>query len=79
MGIFARRHEIDLRGTRVQVKKEMAQQPFRRIARLVTDVHMPLKSDHPHRAALENAAVTCPVHRSLDPAVEIPVSFHWAE
>jgi putative redox protein len=79
MGIFAKRHEIDLRGMRVAVKKEMVQQPFRRIGRLVTDVHMPLKADHPQRATLENVAATCPVHRSLDHAVEIPITFHWAK
>lgn len=79
MGIFAKRHDIDLRGMRVAVKKEMVSQPSRRIGRLATEVHVPVKSDHPHRAALENAAVTCPVHRSLDHAVEIPITFHWAD
>ena len=29
MGIFAKRHDIDLRGMRVSVKKEMVSQPFR--------------------------------------------------
>ena len=79
MGIFAKRHDIDLRGMRVSVKKEMVQQPSRRIGRLATEVHVPLPANHPHRAALENAAVTCPVHRSLDSAVEIPIAFHWVE
>lgn len=79
MGIFAKRHEIDLRGMRVNVKKEMALQPYRRIGRLPVEVHVPLPASHPHRAALENAAVTCPVHRSLDSSVEIPIDFHWAE
>jgi putative redox protein len=79
MGIFAKRHDIDLRGMRVHVKKEMVQQPTRRIGCLATEVHVPLRADHPHRAALENAAVTCPVHRSLDHAVEIPITFHWAQ
>ena len=78
MGIFAKRHDIDLRGMRVNVKKEMVLQPTRRIGRLPVEVHVPLPESHPHRAALENAAVTCPVHRSLDPSVEIPIAFHWA-
>lgn len=79
MGIFAKRHDIDLRGMRVNVKKEMVQQPTRRIGRLPVEIHMPIRADHPHRGALENAALTCPVHRSLDAAVEIPVVFHWHE
>ena len=35
--------------------------------------------DHPHRAALERAALTCPVHQSLHPDVEKPVEFRWAK
>jgi putative redox protein len=77
MGIFAKRHEIDLRGMRIQVRKEMIADPLRRIARLSTEIQMPLPADHPQRAALENAAHTCPVHRSLGPDVDKPVVFHW--
>ena len=77
MGIFAKRHEIDLRGMRIHVRKEMVADPLRRIARLSTEIQMPLPADHPHRAALENVAHTCPVHRSLGPDVDKPVVFHW--
>lgn len=77
MGIFAKRHEIDLRGMRVHVKKEMVSQPVRRLGKLTTEIHVPLPADHPHRAALENAAKTCPVHRSLDAGVEMPIEFYW--
>src|SRR6476620_2165102 len=69
MAIFAKRHDIELRGMRVSVKKEMVAQPTRRIGKLTTEIHVPLPADHPHRSALENAALTCPVHRSLDAAV----------
>jgi len=54
MGIFAERHAIDLRGMRVTVRKEMTQVPVRRIARLTTEIHMPLLGTHEHRATLEN-------------------------
>lgn len=77
MGIFAQRHEIDLRGTTVAITKEMTAEPPRRIARLATTIRFPLPADHPHRAALERAAVTCPVHLSLHPDVEKPVHFEW--
>ena len=77
MGIFAARHDVDLRGTRVTVSKEMVQQPVRRIGRLQVDIHLPLATDHPYRSALENAALTCPVHQSLHPDVSIPVAFHY--
>ena len=77
MGIYAERHGMDLKGMRVTVKKEMVQTPVRRIGRLPTEIHVPLPADHPHRAMIERAALTCPVHASLHPDVEKPVTFHW--
>lgn len=56
----------------------MVQQPVRRIARLTTEIDLPLPEDHPHRATLERTALTCPVHQSLHPEVEKPISFTYA-
>jgi uncharacterized OsmC-like protein len=77
MGIFAQRHEIDLRGTMVSVTKEMTVLPPRRIAKLTSEIRVRLPADHPHRAALERVALTCPVQQSLHPDVEKPVHFVW--
>ena len=77
MGIYAERHGMDLKGMRVTVKKEMVQIPVRRIGRLTVEIHVPLPADHPHRAPMERAVATCPVHASLHPDVEKPVTFHW--
>ena len=79
MGIFAARHEIDLCGMQISVRKEMVQTPVRRIAKLTTEIRMPLPAAHEHRATLERTALTCPVHASLHPEVEKPVTFIWAE
>lgn len=78
MGIFAQRHGIDLRGAKITVRKEMTAVPTRRIARLASELILPLPATHPHREALERAAHTCPVHQSLHPDVEKPVSFVWS-
>jgi putative redox protein len=78
MGIYAQQHEIDLRGMKVTVGKEMTQVPVRRIARLTCELTLPLPDTHPRREALERAALTCPVHQSLHPDVEKPVTFIWA-
>lgn len=78
MGIFAQRHEIDLKGMRITVRKEMTQVPVRRIAKLTTEIQFPLPESHEHRATLERTALTCPVHASLHPEVEKPVTFVWA-
>jgi putative redox protein len=78
MGIFAEKHEIDLRGMKVTVLKEMTQVPVRRIARLTVELIVPLPPTHPHRTALERAALTCPVYESLHPEMEKPVNFVWS-
>lgn len=79
LGIFAERHGMDLKGMRVTVKKEMVQTPLRRIGRLTSEIHVPLPAAHEHRETLMRAALTCPVHQSLHPDVEKPVTFHWSE
>ena len=77
MGIFAERHALNLEGMSVRVIKEMIADPLRRIASLDTEIHVPLAADHPLRDALERAALTCPVHQSLDSKVAKPVRFFW--
>lgn len=78
MGIAARRHDVDLTGVEVTVRKIMSQDTPRRIARLEVDYHLPLPADHPKRALLEAAAMSCPVHHSLHPDIEQDIKFHWA-
>lgn len=77
MAIFAERHGLDLRGATATVEKEMVADPLRRIGRLTTALTLPLPEDHPQREAVERAALTCPVHRSLREDVEKPVTFAW--
>jgi putative redox protein len=44
---------------------------------LSVNFRIPLLLSAEQRQELENAAMTCPVHKSLHPDVEIPVSFKW--
>ncbi len=77
MGIYAQQHEIDLTGMTAKVRKIMTTEPPRRIARLEVEIEVPLPADHSRAKALEKAAMTCPVHQSLHPDIEIPVEFRW--
>ena len=77
MGIVADRHELDLRGLEIEVTKTMSAEAPRRIARLATVIKVPLAADHPQRVLLENAALTCPVHKSLSGEMDKPVDFEW--
>ena len=78
MGIYAEAHEIDLKGMTITVHKEMTQVPVRRIARLTSEIVIPLPADHPRREALERAALTCPVAQSVHPDIDKPVKFIWS-
>jgi uncharacterized OsmC-like protein len=77
MGIYSKRHAIDLRGMKIEVIKEMTQTTPRRIARLSTQIWMPKGLER--NPALENAARGCPVHQSLHLDIEKPVVFHWLD
>src|SRR5258706_10660251 len=77
MGIVAQRHNIDLAGATVRVEKHMSTSGIRRIARLPVELHLPRALADDDRKRLENAALTCPVHKSLHPDVDAPVTFHW--
>ena len=78
MGIVAEREKINLGGLRIAVQKEMSADPPRRIARLVTRIVMPQGLTEQQRAKLEKAAHTCPVHRTLQGNVDIPIEFVYA-
>ncbi len=77
MGIVAQRCGIDLSGTTVHVTKEMVSTPHRRIGRLAVTLHVPNELSEDDRHRLENAGRSCPVHRSLHPDVEAPITFRW--
>jgi uncharacterized OsmC-like protein len=77
MGMKADELGVDLRGMKVSVKKEMSKDAPRRIVGLPSEVHIPLPPDNPHREALEQAALNCPVHKSLPPEIIRPTKFFW--
>jgi putative redox protein len=79
MAIAARGHGLELRGLKFEVTKEMSTDGSRRITRLTTHVWVPLDKASPHASFLEKVAHACPVHKSLDPSMEKPIVFHWAQ
>jgi putative redox protein len=77
MGIVAQRNNLDMTGATAKVTKEMVTSPIRRIGRLAVTIRMPKKLSDEDQKRLENAAHTCPVHKSLHPDVEAPISVTW--
>ncbi|MGH7941862.1 MAG: OsmC family protein [Limisphaerales bacterium] len=78
MGIAARNLNVDLSGTRVTVQKEMVATPARRIGKLGVKILVSARLNAEQKQKLEQAALSCPVHKSLHPDVQIPVEFVWA-
>lgn len=75
MAIVAKRRGIDFSEATFRIEKHMATDPVRRIGRLPLTIRMPAAIDAESRTILERAAHTCPVHKSLHPDVEAPISF----
>lgn len=77
MGISARNHGIDIDGTKVSVKKHMADNP-RRIIAIDVIIDMSEKAiEEKYKRILEKAAHTCPVALSLHPEITQNVEFRY--
>jgi len=83
MGIAATKAGVELKGTRVHVKKMMTAAPPRRVDRLVTEIDVPESVartvNAELRATLREKAETCPVRLSLLAAIEVPLTIRWGE
>ncbi|MFD1874014.1 OsmC family protein [Hymenobacter bucti] len=75
MAIVAERHDIELKGSTVQVKKTMSQDAPRRIAQLNVDLQLPASLSESDRTLLERVAHTCPVALSLHPEIRQEIRF----
>lgn len=77
MGQVAAREAIDLKGLHTEVVKIMAANP-RRIAEIkITFTHPNLEATAEQKQKLKNAALTCPVAKSLAEAIVQNVTFNF--
>jgi uncharacterized OsmC-like protein len=77
MGIAARTHSIPLEGTKVDIKKIMANDP-RRIGEVAVTFHFPNGNyTDKEKKILERAALNCPVYKSLSADLLKTVNFYW--
>ena len=79
MAIVAKRRGIEFGGASLEVIKEMISEPERRIGKLTLTFEMPRNLNADQRALLERAALTCPVAKSLNPAIETPTRFNYPD
>lgn len=76
MDMAAKRMDLDLAGTKLEITKVMAADP-RRIAEIQIDFWFPFSCDHKAKKILERAADTCPVAKSLHPDLKQTINFHY--
>jgi len=78
MGIKARDMQVDLTGVKIDIQKHMKADP-RRIGGVDVSFHFPthLQLDEKQKTILQNAALTCPVAKSLHPDILQQVVFNW--
>ncbi len=77
MGIAARDRNIDIRGARAEVQKEMSAVPRRHISKLTVRITLPAHLAERERRLMEAAARGCPVHASLGPQTEVDLGFEY--
>jgi uncharacterized OsmC-like protein len=77
MAIMAEKDGVNLKGSYTTIAKEMIPNP-RRIGKLPIQIFLPKNIETDYRKKLENAAMTCPVKKSLHPDVEVPIEFYYS-
>ena len=78
MGIKAAKEGIPFPAGSGQVEKTMSSEGPRRVRRLDLAFELPSSLSAPHRARLEEIALTCPVALSLSPDIEVKMRFTYA-
>ena len=77
MGIVAKRNNINMDGTKVEILKVMAENP-RRVSEIYLDMFFPTNSyTQKEKDLLEHTALACPVAKSLHPDIKQKTRFHY--
>jgi uncharacterized OsmC-like protein len=74
MALVARRNDIPFERAEFSLEKHMRSDP-RRVDAVPVTIRLPATLTDEQRKVLENAALTCPVHKSLHPDVRKDVQF----
>lgn len=78
MGIKADSMNLDISGTTAEVTKVMAAEP-RRVSEVHIEIQFQQSFDERTQKVLEQAALNCPVAKSVHPDIQQVVNFHYAE
>lgn len=76
MGLYAKKHGLDLTGTSMSVEKTMSSTP-RKVGKIDISITFSASFEPKDQEGLKKAALECPVHKSLDPDMVIQTHFNW--
>ncbi|MEO6901974.1 MAG: OsmC family protein [Bacteroidia bacterium] len=77
MGIVAENNNINIDGTAIEITKVMDSSP-RRVSEIIVEFTMPKSNfSDKEKKLLENAALTCPVAKSLSAELKQTVTFNY--
>lgn len=77
MGIAANTHKINIEGTSIDITKVMAESP-RRVDEIIVEFNMPINNyTDKEKAILENAAINCPVAKSVSSELTQSIIFNY--
>ena len=77
MAIAARKHGVELDGTKLHLEKIMSTELPRRIARIPVTITLPAGVPPELRERLERAAHACPVQQAIGSNVQVELTFVW--
>lgn len=78
MGIKADSMDLDISGTTAEVTKVMTTEP-RRVSEVHLEIQFQQSFDARTQKLLEQAALACPVAKSIHPDIQQVVNFHYVE
>jgi putative redox protein len=77
MGIVARNNSLSIEGTEITITKIMEDNP-RRVGEIILDFQLPENAfSDKEKQLLKNAAITCPVAKSLSSEIKQTVNFNF--
>jgi putative redox protein len=79
MGTLAMRSDIDISGTKIDVKATMTDKPRMRLGAIGINVTMPEGLSEKDRRRLEGAAEHCPIKHSFAPDMPISVNYNYPD
>ena len=77
MGIAAKCMGVELTDLNATVEKEMVTSPVRRVGKIAVHMVCATAFESGIQKKLERAALSCPVHHSLHPDIDLEITFAW--